>query len=87
MKNKLAFVGLVLILISSNIYLYEHGRIDGKRNYQRSRNFQLTLDSQYNFGVMDGEESGYYKGYNRGAEDCKAQFLKLSHKQKRKYCR
>ena len=87
MKIKIGFIGLTLVLLSTHLLIYSRGMIDGKVQYQHSKNLQLTLDSAYRFGLNDGRVEGFFNGYNRGAEDCKANFLKLSHKQKRKWCK
>ena len=87
MKFTIAFIGLILILLSTHLFVYLGGRIDGKANYRHSKNFQMTLDSQYHFGFDDGELDGYLLGYVKGRNDCKANFLKLSHKQKAKWCK
>jgi len=87
MKTAIALIGLILVLLSTHLWIYARGLKDGKINYQHSHNLQLTLDSAYNYGLIDGEEIGFHNGYVKGAEDCKSNFLKLSHKQKRKWCK
>jgi hypothetical protein len=87
MKNTIGFIGLILVLLASNLLVYTRGLNDGKYNYQHSKNFQLTLNSAYAIGLHDGLDIGFNKGYTKGAVDCKAAFLKLSKKQKRKWCK
>lgn len=87
MKNTLAFFGLILILISTHLFVYEHGRIDGVYNYKHGKSMMMTLGSMYHFGLIDGEETGFMHGYLKGEEDCKTNFLKLSHREKRKWCK
>ena len=78
MKIKLAFVGLVLVLLSTHLWVYSRGLVDGKVNYQHSKNLKLTLDCAYNFGLHDGEALGYYEGLVYGKQLCQ-QELKKKH--------
>ena len=87
MKNIIGFIGLVLVLLSANLYIYSRGLVDGKLNYQHSINMQFTLDSAYKFGYHDGERIGFTTGYVEGYAACEANFLKLTKKQKRQYCK
>lgn len=87
MNKIISFIGLVFVLIGTNLYIYNRGRVDGKDTYRHSRNFQMTLDAAYNYGVFDGKVIGFISGYNKGGADCKAEFLKLPRNQKRKWCR
>ena len=70
MKTVIAFVGLILVLLSTHIWIYSRGLVDGKVNYQRSRNMRFTLDSAYAFGLKDGEKVGYYEGFLYGQQIC-----------------
>ena len=50
---------LVVICVSAGIFLsswytYSRGLEDGVVRYKRSRQFMLTLQSMYRFGVADG---------------------------------
>jgi hypothetical protein len=87
MNKLIAFVGLVLVLLATHLYIYGSGLTDGKVRYQHSRNFQLTLDSMYRFGLKDGEDSGYFKGYVNGEKEFKKCLLKMPKIAKRKWCR
>jgi hypothetical protein len=70
MKTVIALIGLILVLLSTHLWIYSRGLTDGKVNYQHSRNMQLTLDSAYNFGLKDGEALGYYEGFLYGQQIC-----------------
>jgi len=87
MKIKIAFVGLVLVLLSSNLWVYNKGLVTGKINYQRSKNMQLTLDAAYKYGVWDGEQFGYVEGLLYGQQNCKNTFKKLSKKERWVWCK
>lgn len=43
-----------LVLLPLAWCLYSRGMQDGVEHYKRSRQFQLTLQSMYRFGVADG---------------------------------
>jgi len=70
MKTAIALIGLILVLLSTHLYLYNRGLTDGKIKYQRSHNMQLTLDCAYNYGLKDGEALGYYEGLTYGKQLC-----------------
>jgi hypothetical protein len=85
MKTAIALLGLVLVLLSTHLYVYSRGLVDGKSRYQNSYNMQLTLDSAYNFGLKDGEALGYYEGLIYGKQRCLDELKKkhlLPHKGK-----
>jgi hypothetical protein len=49
-------IGLLLaaILVPLFAYTYHRGEVDGVAHYKQSKQFALTLDSMYRFGLMDG---------------------------------
>jgi hypothetical protein len=77
MKTTIAFVGLTLVLLSSYLYVYNRGLVDGKYKYQHSHNLQLTLDCAYSYGLQDGEALGYYEGLIYGKQMCDKQNKKI----------
>ena len=70
MKTTIALIGLILILVSTHLWIYARGLKDGKIGYQHSYNMQLTLDCAYNYGLKDGEVLGYYEGLVYGKQRC-----------------
>lgn len=49
-----AFLAISATLLPLFGYVYAKGREDGVAAYKQSRSFQLTLDSMYRFGLLDG---------------------------------
>lgn len=87
MNKLISFLGLILVLLATHLYIYGKGLTDGKIKYQHSKNMQLTLDSAYRYGLFDGRIVGYISGYDQGAADCKKEFLKMPRKAKAKWCK
>ena len=87
MNKLISFIGLVLVFLSTYLYIYNKGLVNGKLRYQHSKNFQLTLDSAYRYGVFDGKIIGYISGYDKGGADCKKEFLALPKSQRRRWCK
>lgn len=58
MKRYLAAVFLTAaILFPLFWYVYQRGAEDGVARYKRSKQFEMTLQSMYRFGLLDcGEE-------------------------------
>jgi len=83
MKTAIALIGLILVLLSTNLYLYNRGLMDGKIRYQHSHNMQLTLDCMYKFGLHDGEALGYYEGVVYGKQLCTQELKKHKHTKKK----
>lgn len=52
----LAGLGIAAILFPLFWYVYSKGMEDGVARYKRSKQFQLTLDSMYRFGLVDCKE-------------------------------
>jgi hypothetical protein len=79
MKTTIALVGLVLVLLSANLWVYNKGLVDGKIRYQHSRNMQLTLECAYSYGQQDGEALGYFEGLTYGKQMCLKPNRKIRH--------
>lgn len=47
-------VSVAAVLLPLDWYVYWRGGRDEVARYKRSRQFQMTLDSMYRFGLMDG---------------------------------
>jgi hypothetical protein len=82
MKIKIAFIGLVLVLLSTHLWVYSRGLVDGKVNYQHSKNLKLTLDCAYSYGLWDGERLGYYEGRYYEKLQCIQELAKQKHTKK-----
>jgi hypothetical protein len=59
-----------LVFLTSGTYLYFKGMHDGKLKYQHSYNFQLTMDSAFHYGYMDGFDAGHKKGQDDECAPC-----------------
>lgn len=79
MKYIIAFVGLILILLSTYLWVYNKGIKQGVIQYKHSKNMQLTLDCAYRFGLVDGERLGYWEGLVYGKQMCDKQNKKIRH--------
>lgn len=49
----LASLGIAAILLPLFWYVYSKGMEDGVARYKRSKNFEMTLQSMYRFGLAD----------------------------------
>jgi hypothetical protein len=45
-----------LVFTTSGSYLYFKGRADGVAHYKRSKNFMMTLDAAYKYGLWDCQD-------------------------------
>lgn len=55
----LASLGIAAILFPLFWYVYSKGMEDGVARYRHSKQFQLTLDSMYRFGLGDCKEGNH----------------------------
>lgn len=55
MRLILCFIGLVLILLSTHLYVYTRGMADGEARYKRGTKMYLALKSAYKMGYSDAK--------------------------------
>lgn len=57
MNKYLLTIFLISVIIYSHWYAYQQGLIQGEINYKKSIHMQLTLESAYNYGYVDGKRN------------------------------
>lgn len=55
MKTLFAYFYVFLVFLLVGSYLFCKGEVVGVEKYKHSKNFQMTLESAYRFGYLDGK--------------------------------
>jgi len=53
MKIKIGLLLLTILLLLTHLYTYRKGLVDGEQLYRHSKQFQMTLDAAYQYGLWD----------------------------------
>lgn len=54
MRRFALYLFILMVFSTSGAYLYYRGSLDGIQTYKQSKNMELTLESAYRYGFLDG---------------------------------
>lgn len=62
-KRLLLYSFIIVVFSVQGVYLYFRGAHDGVIAYKQSKQFYMTLESEYKFGFLDGVMEARKHGY------------------------